>query len=140
MSIQFNPTLETIDDDYGLLKGNSIRFNTVLWTFTVWRENHSIDVFIEGDQTTLNPDYKKTLHSFLENIPEFMKTLHIHLLNMVAQNDSFATFMKNLYFIESISIWNEEYDITIVNQSRNQQIIVNMIDNNILDIYIENTN
>lgn len=140
MSIQFNPTLESIDNDFGLVKGNSVRYNTVLWSFTIWKENHSIDVFIEGNETSLNPGYKKTLHSFLENIPDFMKTLHIHLLNMVSQNDSFATFMKNLYFIESISIWDEEYDITIVDEFRNQQIIVNMIENNILDIYIENTN
>lgn len=138
MSIQFNNTFESIDSEYGILKGNSRRENSVLWSFNTNKENHSIDIFIEGDETSLNPIYKKTLNTFLDSIQIFMKNLHIQLLDMISHDKSFAEFIEGKYLIDSISIWDEEYDVTLISMDNKQQIIVNMLNLTILDIYIEN--
>lgn len=130
-------TLLQNDKEFGAIYSNSKRSDGRLWYFNVLHNHENIEVFMSGSESHLNPIYKQYLIDFLNNYNIFLSELKSELIDYIKEVKEAEVFLNNSFSINTISIWNSEFDVVLKSQCNNYNLNITMESLSISDIYLE---
>lgn len=137
MSNKTSQTFECFDLDFGVIQRNYKKSNRILWSFTIYINENLVKVFMEGSEKGLNIKYKDTFKIFLENYPNVINNLKKYISKLESNTNDFNFFLSNEFLIEYISVLSDNYDVILVNSSKDTELTVNLSGLEIVDAFIE---
>lgn len=92
---------------------------------------------MEGSEKGLNIKYKDTFKIFLENYPNVINNLQKYISKLESNTNDFNFFLSNEFLIDYISFLSDNYDVILVNLSKDTELTVNLSGLEIVDAFIE---
>ena len=122
------------DPDFGKLNFQFSNKDRILWSFDYLLFKLNTTVFIQGNDSCLDPTLKNLFMNLLANEEIVFTELQMALQDFtVIDVDSF----RERFTITEVTIWSANYDITLLDTAENKKYIINIEDLKIQDINIE---
>lgn len=122
------------DPIFGDLKQHISNKDRILWSFPFPILNSNVLIYMDGNSQELNPKLK-SLFLYLKDNEQSLRKRIIEALDEFIKID-INTF-DDRFTIKDLSIWTENYDITILDTIKRKYYVINFKNLIVQDIYIE---
>lgn len=122
------------DPIFGDLKQHTSNKDRILWSFPFPILNSNVLIYMDGNSQELNPKLK-SLFLYLKDNEQSLRKRIIEALEEFIKID-INTF-DDRFTIKDLSIWTENYDITILDTIKRKYYVINFKNLIVQDIYIE---